>query len=193
MEIFIASHINLWLIIIFFWMIITNIFPIMFFILPEIFIFWGIFLAKHINWYIPYLAIVLWAIIWEQINFYLGYKYWKKILKTKFFQHNLVEKYMNKLKNNQVKTIIIWKLIPGVIWIIPILSGILKINPIKFFIINSIMITLAILNMFLIWYFGIYVWEKFLWKNIYIITWIFILFLFFFHLFKIIKKTRNKS
>jgi len=191
MENFVLNHIKLGLIIIFLWMITTNIFPIMFFILPEIFIFLWIFLAKHIAWYIPYIFIILWAIIWEQINFYLWYKNWEKILNTKFFQKDISQKYIKKLKKHQIKTIIIWKLIPWIIWIIPILSGVIKMNPWKFFILNSIMITIAITNMFLIWYFGISIWEKYLWPNIYVVIWVILIFILLVHLVKIIKKTRN--
>ena len=188
MHHFISQHIYLWLGLIFGWMLVTNIFPIMFFVLPEIFIFLWIFLAKFLPWYIPYLSIVLWAIIWEWINFYLWYKYWEKILEKKFFQKDLVKTYIEKLKNNPVKTLVIWKLIPGVIWIIPILSWVIKMNPWKFMITNSVMVAFSIFNMFLIWYFWISIFEKYFWPKVYIVIWILLVILLIYHAIKIIKK-----
>jgi len=185
---FVSKHIYLWLGLIFGWMLVTNIFPVMFFVLPEIFIFLWIFLSKFLPWHIPYLSIVLWAIIWEWINFYLWYKYWEKILEKKFFQKDLVKTYIKKLKNNPIKTLVIWKLIPGVIWIIPILSWVIKMNPWKFMITNSVMVAFSIFNMFLIWYFWISIFEKYFWPKVYIVIWILLVILLIYHAIKIIKK-----
>jgi len=93
-----AKNATLGLLIIVWWMTITNIFPIMFFVLPEIFIFLWIFLAKTLPWYIPYLAIVIWAILWEQLNFFLWYKYWEKILESRFLQKEISKKWIKKIQ-----------------------------------------------------------------------------------------------
>ena len=189
LENFVHTHHILWLFIIFTGMLITNIFPIMFFILPDIFIFLWIFLVKNgIFWLIPYISIVIWASIWEFINFYLWYKYSEKVLKSPIMQKNISQKLIEKFKKNPNKTLIVWKLIPWIIWISPIIAWIIKMKPIKFFVINSCMVCIAIWITFIIWLLWINIWEKIFWEKIWIILIIFILILFIYHIIKYYKK-----
>ena len=167
---FLLNHSFLWLIIIFFALIITNIFPVMFFVLPDIFIYLWLFLVKNGQiWYIPYLVIVFWAIIWEWINYFIWYKFWKKLLKESYMENEKIKKWIEKIRKNPIKNIAIWKLIPGIIWLIPLLAGFLKIDFIKFFIVNSIMVFVSIAIVFL-WYFGVLsILEKYFWYKIWIL------------------------
>lgn len=176
---FILNHEILWNIVIFILMTISNIFPIMFFILPDIAIFLWIFIAKKMTvWYIPYILLIVWAFIWEFISYLIWYKYWYKILEHKYLQKDIVQKWINKLEQNPIRILIIWKITPWVSRFIAVLSGCLKTNPIKYAIVNFIMVIYGISSIFLVWL----VWINFLWQYIkeqyiwYSILWILVLY-----------------
>jgi len=191
LENFVHTHYIIWLLIILFWMLITNIFPIMFFILPDIFIFLGIFLVKSgNNIFLPYISLVIWASIWEFINFYLWYNYSETILKNKLMQKNISQKLIKNFQKNPIKTLVLWKLIPWIIWIIPIISWIIKMKPLKFFIINTIMVCIAIWIAFIVWILWINIWETLLWKKVWMIIGILVFILFIYHIWKILIKKK---
>ena len=163
-----AQHnITLWIFITFFWMIIANIFPIMFFIYPDIFIFLWIFLAtKFLPVWIPYILLILWAFIWETISYFIWYKYGDKILTHKFIKNNKkIIELVEKIKKNQVKTLIIWKLIPGVVRLIPVVSWAIKMDLKKFLIVNFLMIVYGITYLFVVWLVWFKIAFKFLWEK----------------------------
>jgi len=131
----------LWIIIIFG---LINIFPIMIFASPELFIMWVIYLVVSwkITLNIAFLTMVLWSIIWENISYLLWYK-WKDALKeTKILKKNKdkILAFEENLIKNPIKYLFIWKLLPFTTWIIPIFAWYLKIDFKKFLIINSIMV-----------------------------------------------------
>ena len=137
-------------------MIIANIFPVMFFLYPDIFIFLWIFLAtKFLPWWIPYLLLIIWAFIGETISYFIWYKYWEKILNHKFIKNNQkIIKLVEKIKKNQIKTLIVGKLIPWVVRIMPVVSWAIKMDLKKFLIINFLMIVYGITYLFVVWLVG---------------------------------------
>ena len=188
------NHIILGNLITFVLMIVTNIFPIMIFIYPDIAIFLWVFIAKEITiWYIPYIILIIWAFIWEFISYLIWYRYWHKILEHRFLKKNIAKKWIEKLKQKPIKTLIIWKLLPWIVWIIPILSGALKTNPVKFTIVDLIMIIYSISLMFLVRLIWISFLERYLWKHIRYIVFIGIILYVFYHIYKIIKNNWIKE
>lgn len=178
----------------FFIMLIGNITPIMFFLNPDIGIFFWIFLAKKVTvWYIPYISIILWSLTWESISYLIWYKYWYKILKGKFFQKKTIKTTLKKIESNWIKTLILGKIFPWIVWFIPILSGITKLSPKKFFITNFIMIIYGISIMFIIWFLWINLIEKYIWKQIWIILLILLINYIIFHTIYIIKKNSKSN
>ncbi len=172
-QTFAANHLILWQLIIFFWILITNIVPVMFFFYPDIFVFISVFLIQNwiLPWYIPWGLLIVWAFIWEYISFYIWKKYWIHILEHKFFQKDLSKKWIEKLRKNWVKTLIIWKLLPWVWWFIPVLSWITKIDTKKFLIWDFIMITYAVSAVFFSWLVWLHFAEQWFWKKVWFILW----------------------
>jgi len=145
----------LWIIIIFG---VINIFPIMIFASPELFIMRVVYLAisSKINIFLALISMILWSIIWENISYLLWYK-WKDILKeTKILKKNKdkILAFEENLKKNPIKYLFIWKLLPFTTWIVPIFAWYLKIDFRKFFIINSIMVFWWVFSIFFIMYTG---------------------------------------
>ena len=164
---FAANHIQLGLIITFVWMIIANIVPITFVLYPDIFVFLGIFLAsKFFPWWIPWLVLIFWAFLGEIISYYIGYKFWVKILEKDFFQKENVKSWIDKLKKNQVKTLLMWKLIPWIVRIIPVLAGSIKMDFKKFLFYDFLMIVYWISYLFLVWIVGLKVALHFFWDRV---------------------------
>ena len=172
-QTFAANHLILWQLIIFFWILITNIVPVMFFFYPDIFVFISVFLIKNwiVSWYIPWWLLIVGAFIWESISFFIWKKYWIHILDHKFFKKDLAQKWLEKLRKNWVKTLIIWKLLPWVWWFIPVLSWITKIDTKKFLIWDFIMITYAVSAVFFSWLVWLYFAEQWFWKKVWFILW----------------------
>ena len=153
---FASNHVELWLFITFVWMIISNIVPITFVLYPDIFVFLGIFLAiKFFPWWIPWLALIFWALIWEIISYFIWYKYGIKLLEKNFFQKKNIKILIRKLKSNQVKMLIIWKLIPAIVRFIPVLAGAIKMDFKKFLFYDFLMIIFGISYLFLVWIMGL--------------------------------------
>jgi len=191
LQILSQNNISIWLAIMFFWMIIANIFPIMFILYPDIFIFLWIFLAtKFLPWWIPYLLLIIWAFIWESISYFIWYKYWEKILQHKLIKNNKkVIKILEKIKENQVKTLVIWKLVPGIVRIIPVISGAIKMDLKKFLLFNFLMIVYWISYLFIVWIIGLKIALHFLWEKAwYIIIPLVIIYIFYEYL----KRRRKK-
>ncbi len=172
-QVFATNHIILWQLVIFFWILITNIVPLMFFIYPDVFIFISVFLIKNriLPWYIPWWLLIIWAFIWEYISFYIWKKYWIHILDHKFFQKGLSKKWIGKLKENWIKTLIIWKMLPWIWWFIPVLSGITKLDTKKFLILDFIMILYGISLVFFSWLLWLNVAEEWFGKKVWFIIW----------------------
>jgi len=188
LQIFLFNHEILGNISVFIIILITNIFPLMFFILPEFAIFLWIFISKKITiWYISYTLLILWALIWEFISYYIGYKYGYKILENKFLQNNFIKNWLYKLKKHPIKMIIIWKTTPWITWVIPILSWMLKINFIKFTIFNFIMVIISISSIFFIWLLWISFLEQFSWEYIWYISFTILIIYIIYHIYKIKK------
>lgn len=190
LKIFILNHEILGNIVVFILIIISNIFPLMFFILPDIAVFLWIFIAKKITvWYIPYILLIVWAFIWEFISYLIWYKYWYKILEHKYLQKDLLQNWIQKLKKNPIKILILWKITPWITRFIAVLSWCLKTDIKKYAIINLIMLIYSISFMFVVWL----VWINFLWKYIkedyiwYSIFWILILYAIY-HIYQMIKR-----
>jgi len=167
---FASSHIELGLLITFVWMIIANIVPITFVLYPDIFVFLGIFLAtKFLSWWIPWLILIFAALIGEIISYFIWYKYWVKVLEKDFFQKENVKPWIEKLRNNQIKTLIIGKMLPGVVRFIPILAGAIKMDFKKFLIYDFLMIVYGISYLFLVWIVGLKVALHFFWEKVWYI------------------------
>lgn len=169
----VQNNIVLWEFIIFFWILITNIVPIMFFVYPDVFIFISVFIVKQnlLVWYVPFIILIFWAWIGEIISYYIWRKYWVKILNYKFFQKDISKKWIEKLKKNSVKTLIIWKVLPAIGWFIPVLSWITKMDPKKFVILDLIMIVVAISGVYFTWLIWAHFLQKWFWTKIWFILW----------------------
>ncbi len=189
LKTFILDNAILWDIIVFSIMLITNIFPVMIFILPDIAIFLWIFIANKVSvWYVPYILLIIWAFLWELISYFMWYKYWKKILQHKLLKKDIVDTWVRKLKQHRIKTLIIWKLIPWVMWFMPVLSWTIKINPILFSIINFIMIIYSISLMFFIWTTWLELLENYVWEYIWYLLFTILLIYIVYHIYSIKKK-----
>ena len=151
----------------FVWMIVSNIVPIMAVLYPDIFVFLWIFLAtKFVPWWIPWLGLIFGALIGEVISDFLWYKYWVKVLEKDFFQKENIKTWIEKMKDNPVKTLIIGKLIPGIVRIVPVLAGALKMDFKKFLIIDFLMIIYWISYLFLVWMVWFHIALHFLWEKV---------------------------
>jgi len=62
------------------------------------------------------------------------------VLEKEIFQKENIKTWIEKMKANPVKTLIIGKLIPGIVRIVPVLAGALKMDFKKFLIIDFLMI-----------------------------------------------------
>ncbi len=188
LENFSSDHILLWLIVLFFWMLISNIIPITFIIYPDIFVFLWIFIAaKLLPWRIPWIILIIWAFIWETISYFIWLKYWKKILKHKFFKNKKTNIRISKLKKNQTKTFIVWKLIPWIVRFIPFFAWIIKFDFNKFLILDFLMIIYWISYLFIVRLVWIKIAINFLWDIVRIILPIIII------IYLIVEYHRNKK
>lgn len=189
-----TNHVILWHLVMSLIMFASNIVPVMFFIYPDIALLFGVFLAKKVvvwYWYIPYILLILWAYLWEIISFYIWKKYWNKILDYKFFKKDVSKKRIERFHRNSIKTLIIWKLVPWVVWFIPVFSWITKMDSKKFLIINLIMVTYSISMTFLFMLLGVNLLEKHIWERVRIAIWVLLAIYIIWHLiyeFKIKKK-----
>lgn len=173
-----VNHVVLWHIVMFFLMFISNIVPITFFLYPDIILLFWVFLAKKVvvwYWYIPFILLIVSAYLGEIISFHIWRKYWKKLLDYKFFRKDVSKKRIEKFQRNSVKTLIIWKIMPWVVWFVPVFSWITRMDFKKFLIVNLIMVTYSISMTFLIMLFGINLLESHIWKNVWIFVWIFLI------------------
>jgi len=177
--------------------LIINIIPVMIFVTPELFIMWIVYMVViwKISIFTAIIAMVLWSIIWEIISYILWYK-WKKILfKINFITKNKqkIQIFEKKLRENPIRYLIIWKLLPFTTWFVPIVAWYLKIDFKKFFIINSIMVFWWIFSIFFIMYTGNNLLDIYLkaYKKELIIT-LFIIFIFIF-LYKIFSSYNKKD
>lgn len=140
--------------IIFIVFIVINIFPLMFFLVPEIFIlavFW-LCVSWKISFLYWFLAMFLWSVLWETFSYYLWYR-WINIDK---YKNQKLNDFFIHFKKNEVKYLIIWKLLPFITWLIPVLAWIIKMNFIKFFIINTFIVFYSLFITFIFLYF----WNK---------------------------------
>lgn len=191
---FLLNNIEYWYIVIFLLIIIVNIFPVAFFIYPQIILIFAIFLVENTSlWYFMIIVLILWSLIWESISYFLWKILWKKILNKRKKDKKYITKFIISIKKNPIKTIFIWKFTPVIFAFIPLLSWITKINFFKFFIINAITTICAILYIgfiMLIWFKSI---NFILFQDNYllIILWIILLFATIFYIFK--KKKLWKS
>lgn len=170
-------------------MFLSNIFPVMFFLFPEIIITSSIYLASetHISIYFVFLFSFIWAVLWETFSFFI----WKKIKKEflyRFFKKENVEKLKEIFHKHHKKSIIIGKMMPGVTWLVPVFFWLIHYDFKKFFLINSIMIFYSLATFFfsiVVWFsiFDMYLSEY----KIHLFV-ILIIFFIFFHLYKKIKK-----
>jgi len=161
-----ANNLVLWYVILVLWMAISNIVPITFFILPDIFVFLWIFMAvKLVSWWIPWALLILGAIIWESISYFVWYKYGDKILKMRVFKSSFAKSFIEKIKKNQVKYFIIWKFTPWLMRIVPFSAGLIKMDFKKFLFYNFIMIVYWISYLFIVWIVWFKVALHFLWEN----------------------------
>lgn len=134
--------------------IIINIFPVMFFLLPELFIltvFW-LYLWWFIDLYLWFLSMFLWRVLWETIS-YIIWTRWNKIFIK--YKNDKITDFVEKLKKNPIKTLFIGKLLPIFTWIVPFLSWLIRLNFYKFFIVNTLMIFWGLVMTF---YF-LYIWN----------------------------------
>lgn len=139
----------------FIWMLVSNLFPIMFFLFPEIIITSSIYLSSetHISIYLVFLFSLFWAIIWETISFFI-WKHIKKDFLYKFFKKENVDKLKDIFHKHHKKSIIIGKMMPGITWLVPVFFGLIHYDFKKFFILNSLMILYSLATFF----FSIVVW-----------------------------------
>ncbi len=130
-------------------MLISNLFPIMFFLFPEIIITWAIYLQKqgNVSVYLVFIFLLIWAIIWETISYFI----WKNIKKEKlykYFKQENVEKIENIFHAHHKKSIIIGKILPGITWLVPVFFWFIKYDFKNFFILNSLMIFYSLATFF---------------------------------------------
>lgn len=173
----------------FLWMLFSNIFPIMFFLFPEIIITSSIYLANEtkISIYLVFVFCFIWAIIWETISFFI----WKKIKIDyiyRFFKKENVDKLKEVFLKHHKKSIIIGKMMPWITWLVPVFFWLIHYNFKKFFLINSLMIFYSLASFFItivLWFsiFDLYFKEY----KIYLF-WVLILFFLFFPIYKKFKK-----
>lgn len=139
----------------FLWMLISNLFPIMFFLFPEIIITWVIYLWKqgNLSIYLIFFFCLIGAIIWETISYFI----WKKLKKEKlykYFKQENIEKIEQIFHTHHKKSIIIWKMLPWITWLVPVFFWFIKYDFKKFFILNSLMIFYSLATFFA----TIYIW-----------------------------------
>lgn len=166
LENIVINNLTVWYVILILWMAISNIVPITFFLLPDIFVFLWIFIAvKLAPWRIPWSLLVIGALIGESISYLIWYKYWSRLLKLKMFKSSVGKKFFEKIKKNQIKFFIIWKLTPWLMRIVPFTAGVIKMDFKKFLLCNFIMIVYWISYLFIVWIAWFKVALHFLWKN----------------------------
>ncbi len=177
---YINLHPYVGLIIVFIGIIITNIFPVMIFVYPDIFIFLGLFLAvKFFPWYVVWVVLVFGAFIWEIISYFIWSNFWNKILKFKFFQNQKIIEWIANMKNNSGKYFLIWKLIPGVVRVAPVVAWIIKMEIKKFLLLDFIMIIYGITYFFVVWLIGFNMLQHFLGDYVwYVVSFIILAYIF---------------
>jgi membrane protein DedA with SNARE-associated domain len=125
----------------FFGMLISNLFPIMFFFFPEIVITSSVYIVKewNISIYVVFLFCLFWAIIWETTSYFIG-KHINKDKLYKYFWEERVKKIESIFLTHHKKSIIIWKMLPRVTRIVPVFFGFIRYDFKRFFMLNSLMI-----------------------------------------------------
>lgn len=132
------------------WIIFTS-----FFIAWELFfISWG-YLSFEYNFFIFYFLMSFWAIIWDNISYFIWKKYWRKIFSNwwRFLNEKQLKRWEDLLKKHWVKMIFLSRFIWPFSWIAPSVSGIFDFNYKKFFIFNSLWILLGVLHFMAYGYF----------------------------------------
>lgn len=162
MQEFILNYPYLLFVFVFLGMFISNIFPIMFVLLPELIIVTSIYYSTQtwISIYIIFVFALIWAILWETISFFI----WKKLNNNflyKFIKKEKIEKLKDIFTKHNKKSIIIWKMMPWITWLVPVFFWLINYDFKKFFLLNSIMIFYSLA----VFYFSLFVWfsvfEKF--------------------------------
>jgi len=143
---------NLYLILFsFVWMLISNVFPFMFFVFPEIIITSAIYHStENLNSiYIIFIFSLFWAIIWETISFFIGKNINSNFL-YKYIKQDKLKKLTDIFTKHGTKSIITWKLLPWITWFVPVFFGFIQYEFKKFFLLNSIMILYSLLIFFIL-------------------------------------------
>lgn len=172
----------------FFGMLISNLFPIMFFFFPEIVITSVIYLSGE--WkssiYLIFVFCLIWAIIWETISYFIG-KHIKKEKLYKYFKEENIKKIESIFLTHHKKSIIIWKMLPGITWLVPVFFGFIKYDFKKFFILNSLMIFYSLATFFATIFIGFSLFDYFFKEYSFYLFILLIIIFIFPHIYKKIK------
>ncbi|MDD5213535.1 MAG: VTT domain-containing protein [Candidatus Gracilibacteria bacterium] len=146
----------------FFGMLISNLFPIMFFLFPEIIITSVIYLSgeRKVSIYMIFVFCLVGAIIGETMSYFIG-KHIKKEKLYKYFKQENIEKIEAIFHTHHKKSIIIGKMLPGITWLVPVFFGFIKYDFKKFFILNSLMIFYSLATFFATIFIGFSIFEYF--------------------------------
>lgn len=166
-----------------------------FFVAWEVFFLsWGYLSSEYLNFFICYFLLVFWALIWDNLSYFLWKKYSKKIFSKnwKIFSEKRLEKWEKLLKKHWLKIIFFSRFVWPFYWIIPTVSWVFGVDYKKFFLFNFAWICFWVLHFMAYWYFFA-IWFEYFWTTIFVNLLLFIIFVYFSFLFHLNTKKYFKN
>lgn len=138
-ETFLINHYILWIFLIWFFMYFSNIFPLMFFLLPDVTLLIAMYVAikTHLI-FLSYISLLIWWFLGEITSYIIWYKFWHKILEHNFIKKRISDKELINIKKRWIWGFVIWRMTPWIGRFMPLFAGIMKIKPLTFISINWI-------------------------------------------------------
>lgn len=176
------------------------------FVFSSFFIAWEVFFVSggylsvdYLNFWICYVFMVFGAVIWDNLSYFLGKKYWRNIfLKSwKFLNKNQLDRWEKLLKKHWEKIIFFSRFIWPFYWLIPTFAGTFNVSYKKFFFFDLAWVCIWVLHFMAYWYLFVF-WIEYFGTSIFInillgLLFIYILILFIFRLKTILKEKKYFS
>lgn len=109
------------------------------FFIWEIFIISGWYLSfEYLNIFLTYFILVLAASFWDNVNYFIWKKYWRKVFEKNgnFFNEKQLKKWEKLIKKFWLKIVFLSRIIFPFYWVIPTICGTFWLDYKRFFIFN---------------------------------------------------------
>lgn len=165
------------------------------FFIWEIFIISGWYLSfEYLNIFLTYFILVLAASFWDNVNYFIWKKYWRKIFEKngKIFNEKQLKRWEKLIKKFWLKIVFLSRIIFPFYWIVPTICGTFWLDYKRFFIFNFLWACFWVFHFMAYWYFFA-AWFAYFWNSIFINILLFIVFFYLLFLFIYRSKTFFKD